>query len=155
MIGNIFLLFGIPEPLGEAFFSGLFEITLGASLMAEISTDSILYQAVLVSFILGFNGFSIQAQVASILAKTDIRFYPYFIARMLHGLIASILTWILFGPLYINRDLDPNASVTAFSEYSHQFFQNIIDLLYSGPLLTIVFLLFGMLIMYKKKRDGK
>src|SRR5699024_8828159 len=55
----------------------------------------LLMQLVLISFILGFHGFSIQAQVASILAESDIRFYPYFIGRILHALFASILCYFL------------------------------------------------------------
>ena len=31
---------------------------------------------------LGFSGFSVHAQVASILAQTDIRFQPFFFARI-------------------------------------------------------------------------
>lgn len=156
VIGLLFLPFGIPTELAEAFFSGLFEITLGATLLSEVSTTSILYQAMLVSFILGFNGFSIQAQVASILAKTDIRFYPYFIARILHGVLAAVLTFILFRPLYVERIGANGKDITAFYDNDVSFWErSIYFLLDNGLLLTIICLGFGSLILFlKRKRDG-
>lgn len=158
-IGNIFsalfYFIGIPIHFGEAFFSGLFEITLGATLISQFATDSLLHKSILVSFILGFNGFSIQAQVASILAKTDIRFTPYFFARFLHGLIAAILTVLLYRPLYLNRQQTELTSTPAVSE-SH-FWEKSCDILFqNGPLITIFFLsLSFILLLNKKRRDGQ
>src|SRR5690606_14005132 len=103
LLAGILTIFSLPGEYGIPLFSGLFEITIGADMLSKVAEDSLLQQAILISFILGFNGFSIQAQVASILAKTDISFSPYFFARILHGFIASILTIILYKPLYLNR----------------------------------------------------
>ena len=52
------------------------------------------------SFILAFSGLSIQAQVASILAETDIRFKPYFFARIIQSILAPIFTFIFWKPFY-------------------------------------------------------
>ncbi|SER96815.1 sporulation integral membrane protein YlbJ [Gracilibacillus ureilyticus] len=92
--------FHLPVELAPAFLSGLFEITLGAQQIAS-GTGSTLVYAILLSFILAFNGLSVQAQVASLLAETDIRFYPYFFARLLHGIFASFLVIALFRPVYL------------------------------------------------------
>src|SRR5699024_11637754 len=101
---------------------------------------------------LGFNGFSVQAQVASIMAKTDIRFIPYFISRILHGIIASILTIILFKPLYINR-LSSHAGGIPVSPIETT--DSMAALLQSippiGPLITIGSILLTYLIMIKKR----
>ncbi|WP_153735811.1 sporulation integral membrane protein YlbJ [Aquibacillus halophilus] len=94
---------GLPPELALPMFSGLFEITLGSQLISQSDTTSLYTQAIVISFILAFNGFSVQAQVASILAETDIRFGPYFFARILHGIFASLLAAILFKPLYLNK----------------------------------------------------
>ncbi|MCF6410447.1 sporulation integral membrane protein YlbJ [Pseudalkalibacillus salsuginis] len=96
-------LLGFAQVLIPPFLSGMFEITLGSKLISETSGPGLLDQAVLVSFVLAFNGFSVQAQVASILAETDIRFKPFLLARVLHGFIAAILTVILWKPLYLNQ----------------------------------------------------
>ncbi|MHA6251399.1 sporulation integral membrane protein YlbJ [Oceanobacillus sp. CAU 1775] len=154
VIGILFLPFGIPVHLSEAFFSGLFEITLGATLLSELTTDSILYQAILVSFILGFNGFSIQAQVASILAKTDIRFYPYFFARIMHGLIASVLTYIFYQPLYVSRSEIKAEDITAFHNYDMSFWQEMMYLLLEkGMFITIACLGVGVAILLFKRNQ--
>lgn len=99
----IFSVFSIPIDFALPFLSGFFEITTGIQLISHLSSDSFLAAIVLTSFILGFNGFSVQAQVGSIISHTDIRFYPYFISRILHGLLASLLTLLLYRPLYVNR----------------------------------------------------
>ena len=96
----IFSLFGISSNLSIPFISGLFEITLGSQMISQVSNAPIMEQAILVSFILAFNGFSVQAQVASILAQTDIRFKPFFFARLLHGIYASTIAFFLWPFLY-------------------------------------------------------
>lgn len=155
LFGSVFNLFGIPAQMGEPFFSGLFEITLGATLISEFDSN-LLHQAILVSFILGFNGFSIQAQVASIIAKTDIRFTPYFCARILHGVIASILTVILYQPLYLDRQNAAIGDIPVVGEQTHSIWETVLNYITtSGPLITIFFLLISSLLLFnKKRRDG-
>ncbi len=158
IIGNIFsglfYIIGIPVHFGEAFFSGLFEITLGVTLISQFETDFLLHKAILISFILGFNGFSIQAQVASILAKTDIRFTPYFFARFLHGIIASMLTIVLYHPLYLSRQHSKQTAIPVVNE--NHFWEKAYDILFqNGPYITIFFLaLCFLLLITKKKRGG-
>ncbi|MGM8364240.1 sporulation integral membrane protein YlbJ [Virgibacillus sp. W0181] len=147
---NILSLLFMPVELALPLLSGLFEVTMGAQLISESTVDSLLAQMIVVSFILGFNGFSIQAQVASIIAKTDIRFAPYFFARILHGLFASLLTILLFNPLYVNKQSFLHTIVPAsgrpgqsFSESMLHTFQQI------GPLLTITCLAVALILMYR------
>ncbi|MDC3416498.1 sporulation integral membrane protein YlbJ [Aquibacillus sp. 3ASR75-54] len=131
-------LIGLPSELALPMFSGLFEITLGAQLISESSVTSLLPQVVVLSFILAFNGFSVQAQVASILAETDIRFAPYFFARILHGIFASILAILLFKPLYLNKEVMNWQTTPVFNQLTsnqwtdfYQWFQSI------GPIITL------------------
>ncbi|WP_085992490.1 sporulation integral membrane protein YlbJ [Oceanobacillus senegalensis] len=149
----ILIILSFPTDYALPFFSGLFEITIGADMISKIGTDSLLQQAILISFILGFNGFSVQAQVASILAKTDIRFYPYFFARILHGMIASFLTIILYKPLYIDKKtLDPNdMPVTATPTES--IWVTISEIIKDfGPIITISFLGIAAWILWKRRK---
>ncbi len=90
-----------PDMLSIPFISGLFEITLGSELTSQVQDATLLQQAIITSFILGFSGFSVQAQVASILAQTDIRFKPFFFARIVQGLFASLLHFLLWKPIYV------------------------------------------------------
>lgn len=92
-------LFQLPTQLDIPLLSGMFEITLGSKLVSETDV-SLLQKAIIVSFILGFSGFSVQAQVAGILSETDIRFKPFFIARLLQGVYAAVFVMFLWKPLY-------------------------------------------------------
>lgn len=149
IIQPILPLLELPEELGLPFISGLFEITVGANLISQVATDSFLQKAILISFILGFNGLSIHAQVASILAKTDIRFHPYFFARLLHGTFAVILTVLLYKPLYLDRIANHSGEIPVSSAIESSFFTDIYHFLsYIGPPVTIIFLLLAVILIF-------
>ena len=46
--------------------------------------------------IIAWSGLSVHAQVASMLAKTDIRYTPYLFSRMLHAYLAAIITFLIW-----------------------------------------------------------
>jgi sporulation integral membrane protein YlbJ len=106
-VQQLFSLVALPPELAKPFLAGLFEITIGAEQISSTDGVSIWFQLIVVSFILGFGGFSVQAQVASILTESDLRFRPFFFARFLHGVFAALLAALLFQPLY-----KPNAHET-------------------------------------------
>jgi sporulation integral membrane protein YlbJ len=99
LINYFFILFSLSESLSLPLIKGIFEITLGSNL-TSLAQSSILQQAVITSFILAFSGLSVQAQVASILADTDIKFKPFFIARIMHGFISAFICVLVFPYLY-------------------------------------------------------
>ncbi|MCR6111237.1 sporulation integral membrane protein YlbJ [Bacillus sp. A301a_S52] len=111
VISFILALVNMPNELSPSIIAGLFEITLGSQRISDVSQATLLQQAVVTSFILAFNGFSVQAQVASILSETDIRFLPFFIARCIHGCISALLAFLLFTPLYVDRLSQPTFSL--------------------------------------------
>jgi len=151
MLQHIMALISLPAELASPFFSGLFEISIGAQMISQISTDTLLQKALIVSFILGFNGFSVQAQVASILAKTDISFAPYFFARFLHGLFASILTVFLYFPLYLNKQTFGCDDIPVLQETNASIWLDILNNLSQiGPAVTILTLGAGVIIIYKR-----
>jgi sporulation integral membrane protein YlbJ len=82
--------------------AGVLEMTIGSQMMSEYNSSvSLLIQLAFVSFFLGWNGLSIHAQVASVLSKSDIRYRPYFIGRIMHSILAFFLTfvfWNMFKP---------------------------------------------------------
>jgi sporulation integral membrane protein YlbJ len=142
VLSYVLKLFTLPVELGTPLISGLFEITLGSQMASNTAEASLFYQIIITSFILGFCGLSVQAQVASILAETDIRFKPFFFARILHGFIAAFLTLILWKPLYINlqEPANVNHSVTVFFQNQTNtwivpFWENMNQY---GPIITIV-----------------
>ncbi|MFP7296017.1 sporulation integral membrane protein YlbJ [Neobacillus niacini] len=148
-----------PEILSIPFISGLFEITMGSDLTSRAGDATLLQQAIITSFILGFSGFSVQAQVASILAQSDIRFKPFFFARIAQGVFASFFAFILWKPIYIRfyQTEEPSNAipVSIFGEGTllHTLYHKIIEL---GPIITILSLsLYVMLLYFQSIRTPK
>jgi len=150
-IQPILVLVGLPADFALPLFSGLFEITIGANMLSQVNMEQILPTAILISFILGFNGFSVHAQVASVLAKTDIRFIPYVVSRFLHGIIASILCVFLFKPLYLDQQtaqIDEQAVAAQATNSSwHTALESLSQI---GPFITFFALGITAILMIKR-----
>ncbi|SDL77456.1 sporulation integral membrane protein YlbJ [Sediminibacillus halophilus] len=154
-ISLLFTMAGIPGELALPFFSGLFEITLGAQMISGTNLPNMLPEVIVVSFILAFNGFSVQAQVASILAESDIRFTPYFFARILHGIFASTLAILLFKPLYQDKlgSSTTGTNIPVFAPTGGQDWLHSFEMLQRfGPLITLFSLACGALILLRRLR---
>lgn len=82
------------------FIYGLLEITQGLKYLS-MSNLSIELKTIISSFIISFGGFCIHAQTFSILDNKKIRYIPYFISRLIHGILSSILTFILLNSINI------------------------------------------------------
>src|SRR5699024_12321940 len=107
-------------------------------MISLIESDSLLPKVVLVNFILVFNGFSVQAQVASIIAKTDIRFKPYLIGRILHGIFASMLTIIFYKSFYLDRQVFNTDYLSFVQDVNYNYWTELLTYLKSiVPLFTI------------------
>ncbi|MET1177907.1 sporulation integral membrane protein YlbJ [Peribacillus simplex] len=155
VVGGILRIFNFPDSLSLPFISGMFEMTLGSKLTSTVEDATLFQQTAMTSFILAFNGFSIQAQVASIIAATDIRFTPYFLARIAHGLLASIITILLWEPFY-KGNMYSGSPINAFpvsgsGEHANSLYQNMLDF---GPILTLVFLILYIIIFTKRLFKG-
>ncbi|MEH7414219.1 sporulation integral membrane protein YlbJ [Neobacillus drentensis] len=146
-----------PDMLSIPFISGLFEITMGSQLISDVHDATLLQKAVITSFILAFSGFSIQAQVASILAQTDIRFKPFFIARILQGIFAALFAFLLWKPLYVhlNRYEHPaNALPVGWfgdGTWANHFYLKMVE---AGPLITILSLFVYTLILFSRLKKS-
>lgn len=155
VVGGILHIFNFPDSLSLPFISGMFEMTLGSKLTSSVEDATLFQQTAMTSFILAFNGFSIQAQVASIIAATDIRFTPFFLARIAHGLLASIITILLWEPFY-KGNMYSGSPINAFpvsgsGEHANSLYQNMLDF---GPILTLVFLILYIIIFTKRLFKG-
>lgn len=141
-IGFIFsgalALFHIGTDLSVPLITGIFEITLGNQLVSETNAR-LLDKVMIASFILAFGGLSIQAQVASILADTDIRFKPFFIARILQGFYSSFIAFLLFNPLYLNlQSFNTNELPVMLMKHGPAWAREYWEIiLHTGPLVTI------------------
>ncbi len=144
-----------PDMLSIPFISGVFEITLGSQLISDVKDATLLQQVVITSFILAFSGFSIQAQVASILAQTDIRFKPFFIARILQGIFASFFALLLWKPLYIRftSNEQPSNAWPVFGDgsLSNHYYSQMVEF---GPMITIFSLFIYILILFARLKKS-
>ncbi|WLR43641.1 sporulation integral membrane protein YlbJ [Bacillus carboniphilus] len=147
VIELVLYFFTIDTNLSLPVVAGLFEITLGGKLISSIHSASLFEQLIVTSFILGFSGFSVQAQVASILAETDISFKPFFIGRILQGCFAAFFTVVLFKPLYLN--LHSTNEIPTFLHNTTVFVTNL-NILKVGPVFTILFLILYIIIYGKR-----
>ncbi|MCK8818145.1 sporulation integral membrane protein YlbJ [Natroniella sulfidigena] len=93
--------FGFEESLILPIISGLFEITNGSHLASQ-AIAPLEQQIIITSGIIAWSGLSVHAQVAAMVEGTDIRLKPYFFSRVLHGIFASLITFLLLKTLNIN-----------------------------------------------------
>ncbi|TDQ42308.1 sporulation integral membrane protein YlbJ [Aureibacillus halotolerans] len=136
VVAIIFSILHLPAELSGSFVGGFFEITLGAQLASE-TTAPIVFQAVIVSFVLAFSGLSVHAQVASIIAETDIRYAPFFRARCLHGLFSAVLALLLFPYLYTAPSMQTSGEVGETSQ-AVTFFGELLNGMHTfGPVITL------------------
>lgn len=143
--------FHIPAEMASPLFSGMFEITIGANEVSNTNTSTLI-KAILVSVILAFNGFSVQAQVASILAETDISFTPYFLGRLLHGLIAGIMVWLLYVPVYKSQLSTNDTVISTWAQPSVDNIQHLYLLFEQmGFIVTLSALFIYVVILVKHK----
>lgn len=89
--------FGLPASLTHAAVTGLFEIDLGCA-AAAVAHAPLVSKVVVASAIIAWSGLSVHAQVLSVLSGTDLRIGPYYVARILHAVIAGALTLVALGP---------------------------------------------------------
>ena len=89
---------GISPDFSNSMISGLFEITLGTQLTAQAYAP-IMQKVAMAGAIIAWSGFSVHAQVASIVNDTDIRLKPYFVARIIHAILAFVYTLLLWSHL--------------------------------------------------------
>lgn len=141
----LFQWLNIDSNMASAIISGFFEITTGAS-YTTYSISPITQKIVASAFIVGWGGLSVHAQVASIIADTDISIKPYLTGKFLQGIFSAAYTLLT---LKISGILS-SQNVLA-SQYSN-FHLNSDWLVYSTAPLPILFLLCVYLVLQLCRR---
>lgn len=86
IINTIFNINGV----NKALINGMFEMTSGLKSLENINI-SINIKALISVIILSFGGLSVHLQTLTIISGTKIKYFPYFIARILHAIISSLI----------------------------------------------------------------
>lgn len=106
IINPFFDLIGINNDFSSGLINGFIELTNGVKQISAIPCKNISINIILCAFILGFGGISVLLQVFSIISKSDISIFPYFIGKLLQGFFSAIYTYLLISNFVIfNFDL--------------------------------------------------
>lgn len=81
------------------FLYGLVEVTQGLKFLS-LSNLTLNIKAIIASFLISFGGICIHMQVFSIIDNKKIRYYPYLLSRIIHGIMSSIFTFIIINLFY-------------------------------------------------------
>lgn len=81
------------------FIYGLIEVTQGLKYLS-LSNLTLNTKAIISSFLISFGGVCIHMQVFSIIDNKKIRYYPYLLSRITHGIISSIITFVIINLFY-------------------------------------------------------
>lgn len=105
-IALILIPLGIAIELSDSIIYGLFEVTLGAKNVSEVATNIPMIQKLaILSAISAWGGISVHAQIAAILQKTDIKYIPFLLSRILHVIFAFLITLIIWKPLNLDQTI--------------------------------------------------
>ncbi|WP_235941575.1 sporulation integral membrane protein YlbJ [Paenibacillus puerhi] len=100
----------MPVVLAPAVVNGFFEVTLGAKAAGGTTGIPLVYQVAAAAWVLSWGGMSVHAQIVSVLHHTTLRYAPFAVARFIHGLLASVLVFLLWEPLATRFGVNSPAS---------------------------------------------
>jgi len=156
LIEPIFSTLGINTNFCIPFLSGIIELTNGVSLVTSITDKSISTNIIMCSFLLGFAGISILLQVYSITINSGISIKPYILGKLLHGLLATIYTYIIIENIsYFNFNLEPVFAINSASLNTNTISSilNCYNIFILIVLLSLILYLFLQNIYIKKKKS--
>lgn len=85
----------VSNDLSNGIFCGILEITNGLNIISLLGNVDFIEKLPIAAFVLGFGGFSVHMQVASIISDSDLSLKPYLFGKFLQGIFASIYTFLL------------------------------------------------------------
>jgi len=132
---------------------GFLEVTNGVKECASLQL-LLVYKLMIISFIIGFGGLSVNAQVMSIISETDLKFNVYFAFKILQGITASVYSYILFNCFSDLQVFSPDYTagtgiwdISTHGSWIHVLMNSLINLLF-----VIFLMLIHFLIKYKRGR---
>ncbi len=79
----------------QSILNGIIEMTQGLKYVSLLDIPLKIKGTLSVLFI-SFGGFSVHIQLLSIISDTKIKYFPFFVARVIHGCFSSIVFYFLF-----------------------------------------------------------
>lgn len=147
IISRFLKLFDINDDASAGIFRGILEVTNGVKTLSLLDNITYIKLLSLIAFLLGFGGFSVHMQVASIVAKTDISIKPYLLAKLLHSIFASVLSYLIMKyTTYFSWDV--------VETFSHDYTQ-VYPATQSGNLLIVAITAFFVIVASARMLRGK
>lgn len=88
--------FKVSSIVVRSLITGLFEVTMGTKFVVDSMGIDLSTKIAIVSFLIGWSGFSIHAQISSIFGNTGISSHIYIFSKALHGLFSSLIAYLFF-----------------------------------------------------------
>lgn len=110
ILSYIFKSLSLPYQVAYGLGMGMFEITLGTRTVVLASQADLLYKLLAVSGVLAFSGFSIIAQVMSVMAGTPVRLSFYVLSRLIQITLSLMITLFTYKTL-----VAPTLAIGAFT----------------------------------------
>ncbi|WZL75021.1 sporulation integral membrane protein YlbJ [Clostridiaceae bacterium 35-E11] len=161
---NFLLHFDIKKAAYPAIISGIFEVTIGCKLLSEIPKIPFIQQAIFGTMLISWSGFSIHAQAASFIAKTDLSVGIYLFSKLLHAILSSIfvvlilpVSTFIFNFIHVpvfSNNTSPAIKfswLTKFSFSSKIFISITLFSILAAILLQMIFFFLYMIVHLHKK----
>jgi len=87
-------------PYHQSILNGIFEMTQGLKYTSLLPIP-LKNKSILATMFISFGSFSVHLQTISLISDTKIKYYPFFIARLLHASLSSLLLYILFDYYFL------------------------------------------------------
>lgn len=84
----------------QSILNGFFEMTQGLKYVSLLDIPLKIKGTLSVIFI-SFGGICVHMQIISILSDTDIRYFPFFVARVIHAVVSSLCFYFLFDLFFL------------------------------------------------------
>lgn len=104
LIINISSVFQINPKILKGLLAGAIELTNGCYIVSNLNID-FTYKVLIINFLIGWGGFSINSQAISFISQTDLNIGIYLIGKVLHGAFSALYTYIIYFLFYKNSTL--------------------------------------------------
>lgn len=141
-VGGLLKIFGLEPVLAGPLLKGIMEIDLGVMATARQATASLADRLIVAGVIIAWSGLSVHGQVISVIHDTDIRIFPYFIARICHALLGGFYTFLLCGVVKTVATSPSTRSFIPFSPVLKRWQLSITGLFLLLSMLILLALLF-------------
>lgn len=142
----------INPDLLKGFIAGIIELTNGCSIVSNLDIDFI-QKVLIINFLIGWGGFSINSQAISFISQTDLSIGIYMISKVFHGIFSLIYTYAIYIFFYKSRVVPAYKLNISYENPNISTWLEMFKSSFSIALSAIVFLiLLSIFINEMKKR---